>query len=129
MATLPELRDALRAKQEAAKAAGLTPVLAQVDLKLALAVTESIALLDAALAAHTAAVTPDLRTQHAAIVESLDADAPPARTPLAPLMRPLMPPPGSVPITTRQPPPPRPMPPKMPRKPTGPDEFDKDIPF
>lgn len=127
MATLPELRDTLRRRQEAAKAAQLTPVLFQVDVKLGLAVTECIDLLDAALVAHAAA--PGLAQQHTAIVESLDADAPSARTPLAPLMRPPMPSPGSAPISMRQPPPPRPMPPKLPRKPTGPDKFDAEIPF
>lgn len=100
-------------------------MLARVDLKLAMAVTECIAILDEALAEHAA--SPDLSQQHAAIVESLDAAQPLSRVPLAPLRNPPMPL-GAAP-GIRTPAAPKPMPPRAPRKPTGPDKFDLEIPF
>lgn len=126
MSTIAELRDQLRQRQEAAKEAGLVRALTQVDFKLMVTVRECMKILDEALAAKAAS---DLSTAHDAIVESLDdATAAPPRAPLAPMKKPPLPL-GAAPAMPARMPAPRKLPPKLPRKPTGPDAMDELIPW
>jgi hypothetical protein len=128
--TPAETRERLRDLHARAKAAGLRAVVGSVDIALALASARAIEMLEAALA------DPGLQTQHQAIVESLDADPTPARTPIAPPRKPA-PLPGAnggsafVPPNAKlaRLPSLRTPPPKAPRRITGPDEDDLKIPF
>ncbi len=121
--TLAEQRDLLRVRIAAAKTAGLTLAIIAVEVTLFEASKKALAILDEALAAPAA----DLSAQHVAIVESLDADAPPPKAPLAPLRKPTVPL-GAAPVV-KTPPAPKLPPPRVPRKPPGPDAFDAEIPF
>lgn len=120
--TAAETREKLRDLHQRAKAAGLQKVVDLVDISLATASALAIQRLEAALA------DPALQRQHEVIVESLDAEPEPVKTPVAPPMRKPVPALGAPPAL-RTPPAPRVMPPKVPRKPTGPDDDDLKIPF
>lgn len=119
--TPAETRERLRDLHARAKAAGLKSVVDLVDITLATASALAIQRLEAALA------DPGLAKQHEAIVESLDAEPSPAKAPVAPPMRKPAPIPGAPPAI-RMPPPKKP-PPSAPKRVTGPDRFDEEIPF
>lgn len=119
--TPAETRERLRVLYNDAKNAGLDKTVFEVDAILGLASARAIEKLEAALA------DPGLTRQHDAIVESLDASPAPAKSPVAPPMRKPVPAAGALP-SIRMPPPKKP-PPKAPRRVTGPDEFDREIPF
>lgn len=116
-----ESRERLRVLYNDAKNAGLKGVVDLVDIALATASALAIQRLEAALA------DPGLTRQHDAIVESLDAEPAPAKAPVAPPMRKPVPAAGAAPAI-RMPPPKR-LPPKAPRRVTGPDAGDLEIPF
>lgn len=116
-----ETREKLRSLHAEAKAAGLTKVVDLVDIALATASALAIQRLETALA------DPGLQRQHETIVESLDAEPSPAKPPVAPPIKKPSPP-ISAPPASRMPPPKKP-PPSAPRKITGPDRFDEEIPF
>lgn len=118
--TLAETREKLRTLHAQAKAAGLTSVVTQVDISLAIASQLAITKLEAALA------DPALQAQHQAIVESFDAEPCAARPPIAPPRKPAIPQ-GAAPAIRM--PALRPPPPQAPRRVTGPDKFDLEIPF
>lgn len=115
-----ETREKLRDLHQRAKAAGLTSVVDLVDITLATASALAIQRLEAALA------DPSLQRQHEAMVESLDAEPAPARPLIAPPRKPVQP--VGAASTIRMPPL-RTPPPKAPRKITGSDKFDLEIPF
>lgn len=116
-----ETREKLRVLYNEAKAAGLVRVVYDVDTALATASALAIQKLEAALA------EPGLQQRHEAIVESLDAEPSPPKPPVAPPIRKPVPAAGAPPAP-RMPPPKRP-PPSAPRRVTGPDAMDAEIPF
>lgn len=119
--TAAETREHLRTLHARAKAAGLVRVVYDVDTALGLASALAIQKLEAALA------DPALQRQHEAIVESLDAEPSPPKPPVAPPMRKPVSAAGA-PTAPRMPPPKRP-PPSAPKRVTGPDAMDEEIPF
>lgn len=119
--TPADTREKLRSLHAQAKAAGLQKVVDLVDISLATASALAIQRLETALA------DPGLQRQHEAIVESLDAEPAPSKAPVAPPIKKPAPVVGAPPAIRM--PPPRKTPPSAPRRVTGPDAMDEEIPF
>ncbi|WP_066725840.1 MULTISPECIES: hypothetical protein [Hyphomicrobiales] len=114
--TAAETREKLRVLYNEAKAAGLAKTVFEIDAMLGLVSARAIEKLEAAL------VDPGLQRQHENIVESLDAEPAPPKPPVAPPMRKPIPAAGAPPAARKTPP-------SAPRRVTGPDAMDAEIPF